>query len=296
MTHTEELEPVLAAEAWEGIRERLKASDTDALVLLWGPEEDIPTALETVEERCRLAFEGVPRESRKSFADGTTVFERVLPGPNRMYPDTDSVPISLEDDTIAEIRGRLPLDVSEMITRMTAWEVPRDTFPYILRNNLFPLLARITEELEIDPVFAGTLFGHTLKHVEGRYPRSPDFRYETVYDLLARLREKGIDPALAREMIPELYLHPQMDVDSILATLKFRRIPEREILDKIPYLCKIAEESGISEAPAARTRWMMGQLRPSALGNISLPDLYRHVRETNGKREGKDSVRGDAGR
>jgi hypothetical protein len=98
---------------------------------------------------------------------------------------------------------------------------------------------------------------------------------------MKHLREQGIDQAIAREMIAEQYRYSQMDVDSILATMKFKRVPEEEILGKIPFLCTIAAESGISEEPAARTRWMMGQLRPSALGNISLPELHRRVRENN---------------
>ncbi|MFA9452510.1 MAG: Glu-tRNA(Gln) amidotransferase subunit GatE [Candidatus Aminicenantaceae bacterium] len=295
MIHSEELDPVLPPEYWDRIRNELQADEEDALVLLWGPEEDIPTALETVEERCQLAFEGVPRESRKSFSDGTTVFERVLPGPNRMYPDTDSVPISLDYDTIEEIRSRLPLDVHDMSARMMDWGIPEDAYPYILRNNLFPLLTRIIEELEVDPVFAGTLFGHTLKHVEGKYPRSPDFRYEIIYDLIAHLKKEGIEPALAREMIGERYQHPQMDIESGLATIQFKKVSEAEILGRIPVLGTIAEESGISEDSGARTRWMMGQLRPSARGNISLPELHRHVRENNSQARAHSSREG-AGR
>ena len=281
MTHAEEIDPILPQDFWGRIRDELQAEEGDALMLLWGPEEDIPTALETVEERCRLAFDGVPRESRKSFEDGTTVFERVLPGPNRMYPDTDSVPISLEDDVIEEIRSRLPLDVSDMYARMREWGIPEDTYPYILRNNLFPLLSRVIEELGFDPVFSGTLFGHTLKHVEGRYPRSPHFRYEIVYDLLESLIEQDIDPVLARVMIGEQYRHPQMDIASLLAAVKFKPIPEEEILAKVPILSSIANETGVSMDPGVRTRWMMGQLRPSAQGNISLSELHRYVKENN---------------
>ncbi len=281
MTHTEELNPVLPPEFWDRLRDELQAEEEDALILLWGPEEDIPTALETVEERCQLAFEGVPRESRKSFPDGTTVFERVLPGPNRMYPDTDSVPISLEDDAIEEIRGRLPLEVSDMYARMRGWGIPEDTYPYILRNNLFPLLRRVIEELELDPVFSGTLFGHTLKHVEGMYPRSPHFRYELVYDLLDNLLKQGIDPTLARMVIGEQYQHPQMDITSLLTAVKFKPIPAEEILAKVPFLSKIAKETGISTDSGARARWMMGQLRPSAQGNISLSELHHYIRENN---------------
>jgi glutamyl-tRNA(Gln) amidotransferase subunit E len=173
------------------------------------------------------------------------------------------------------------MDVSDMYARMGEWGIPEDTHPYLLRNNLFPLVERITGELEVDPVFVGTLFGHTLKRVEGRFPRSEDFRYEQVFEVLQHLQRHGIEPALAREMLPELYQNPRMDMDSILTILKFRKIPEEHILEKIPYLCRIAEESGVSADPGARSRWMMGELRPTALGNISLADLFQSVISAN---------------
>jgi glutamyl-tRNA(Gln) amidotransferase subunit E len=284
MVHSEDIDGTgFPGKQWENLRKLLVSSAEDAQLLIWGPQEDIPTALETVEERCQIAFQEIPRESRKSFPDGTTVFERVLPGPNRMYPDTDSVPIPLDDAIIESIRERIPMDVSDMYSRMRGWGIPEDTFPYLLRNNLFPLIERVIGELGIDPVFAGTLFGHTLKRVEGRFPRSPDFRYQRVFDVLEYLLKQGIDPALARDMLPELFQHPQMDMDSILTILKFRKIPVDQILGKIPYLYRIAEESGVSPDPQARTRWMMGELRPAALGNIALAELYQRVIAENSK-------------
>jgi glutamyl-tRNA(Gln) amidotransferase subunit E len=78
MTHSEETEPVITAKESDRIREFLKAGVDDAQIILWGPSADIPTALETVEERIRMAFDGVPNETRKTFPDGTNMFERVL--------------------------------------------------------------------------------------------------------------------------------------------------------------------------------------------------------------------------
>ncbi len=281
MIHSEAVDPPASAVPWDRVRRDLGAAAGDAQLLIWGPAGDLPTALETVDERCRLAFAGVPRESRKSLADGTTVFERVLPGPNRMYPDTDSVPIPLDDAFIEKIRQVLPEDVSTMMARMQDWGVPLDVHRYIMSRNLFPLLKRIVQDLEADAKFVGTLLGHTLKHVEGRYPRSPEFAHEQVYDLIRGLKKQGLDLALARKMLPEIYRHPQMDIDSILATLKFKRLPESDILARVPYLRRIAEESGISRDSGARTRWMMGELRPVALGNMSLARLHRHVQGIN---------------
>jgi glutamyl-tRNA(Gln) amidotransferase subunit E len=277
LIHSEEVEKTIVLKHLGRVREILKASNDDAQLLVWGPKEDLPTALETVEERCRMAFEGVPRESRKSFEDGTTIFERVLPGPNRMYPDTDSVPIPLDDVYIEKIRERLPDDVHEMYGKLQQWNIPSDTFPYILRNNLVPLLEKIIRELKIDGKFAGTLLGHTLKHIEGQFPRALDFRYEIVCALLRFLINEELDLALAKDMLPEIYQHPKMDFDSVLETIKFKKIPKKEIFDKVPFLEKAAQKTGIHEDGGARNRWIMGELRKSALGNISLFELRDYV-------------------
>jgi len=280
MTHSEELAETLTQIQWQKIRDWLGAGSSDAQVVLWGPEEDIPTALETIEERCQLAFEGIPRESRKSFEDGTTIFERVLPGPDRMYPDTDSAPIPLDDEYVESIRKRLPVLIFDRLSQMQKWRIPQDTFAYLLRNNLVPLLEKMNTELGVDPKFAGTLLGQTLKHIQGQHPPLPHFSYETVYELLKFLKDKGLDFGLAKVMLPECYQHHQMDFESVLAALKFKRIPEKEILDKVPYLIQIAGKSSVSNDAAARVRWIMGKLHKISLGNIPMKRLKEFVEGT----------------
>jgi glutamyl-tRNA(Gln) amidotransferase subunit E len=285
MTHSEELEETLTQTQWQKIKDQLGAREDDSQVIIWGPENDIPTALETVEERCRLAFEGVPRESRKSLADGTTLFERVLPGPDRMYPDTDSPPLPLDDDYIDSIKIRLPVDVSERYAQMKKWDIPSDTFPYLLRNNLLPLLEKTHKELDIAPKFTATLFGHSLKHLEGQLTAVPPFSYERVFELLKFLQEKDIDVTLAKVMLPEIYRCPQMDPESVLAWLKFKKIPENDILEQVPDLINAAHQLGISDNEGARVRWIMGQLHKKALGNIPLSRLKDFVEDTSNHME-----------
>lgn len=277
MTHSEELKETYTQAQWQKIRTILGARENDAQVVVWGPEDDIPTAWETVEERCRLAFEGVPRESRKSLEDGTTLFERVLPGPDRMYPDTDSPPIPLDTDYIDSIKKRLPVDISQRYAQMKKWDIPSDTFPYLLRNNLIPLLEKILRELDIAPKFAGTLLGHSLKHIQGQVSVNPPFSYQRVFELLKFLKEKDIDLALAKVMLSEIYRSPRMDFESVLAALKFKKIPENMILDKVPALINDAQQLGISQNEGAQVRWIMGQLHKTALGNMSLSKLKDFV-------------------
>ena len=72
------------------VRARLHCNPEDAVVVVWGPEEDTVTAADEIRLRYVDAIDGIPNETRQPFADGSTDFERILPGPDRMYPDTDS--------------------------------------------------------------------------------------------------------------------------------------------------------------------------------------------------------------
>jgi glutamyl-tRNA(Gln) amidotransferase subunit E len=74
-------------------------------------------------------------------------------------------------------------------------------------------------------------------------------------------------------MLWELYRHPKMDFDSILTTLNFKRIPKEDIEARIPFLREKYKEIATSKDPGAETRWMMGELRKTAAGNIKLSEL-----------------------
>ncbi|MCK5346965.1 MAG: Glu-tRNA(Gln) amidotransferase GatDE subunit E, partial [Candidatus Heimdallarchaeota archaeon] len=183
MTHSEELQATLTSKEWDQIKELVGAKNSDAQILFWGPEDDIKTALETIDERCKMLFDGIPPETRKSFADGTTIFERVLPGADRMYPDTDSAPIPLANDYIEGLKKGMPVDVSDRYRQLKDWNIPEDTYKYILRNNLVPDMEKIINGLNFNAKFVGTFFGHTLKHIEGQIKPHVDFTYGKVYGM-----------------------------------------------------------------------------------------------------------------
>ncbi len=279
MDHDESLKPILGEKNLAIIKKMLSARSDDALLVFWGPEEDMDTALETVEERCKWAFEGVPNETRKAMPDGTTIFERVLPGADRMYPDTDSAPIPLKDDYIDELRKRIPVVSINAYRQMQKWGIPEDTYEYILKKDLFPVLEKLITEMKEDPVFAGTLLGHRLKYIEGQFPASKDFHYGLITMLVKKIRKKKLDMAIIFEIMPVLYQHPKMDFDSLLISVKYKQYSVKQILEDIPFLenkyCAIRK----SKRSGARTDWIMGHLRSKALGNMSLQELRKKVGE-----------------
>ncbi|RMH42974.1 MAG: Glu-tRNA(Gln) amidotransferase GatDE subunit E [Deltaproteobacteria bacterium] len=97
MIHSDVVDYGVEGPVWQQLRGATGADGDDALVLVWGPERDVATAAREILARAAEAVDGVPAETRQAFGDGTTGFERILPGPDRMYPDTDTPPLPIPD-------------------------------------------------------------------------------------------------------------------------------------------------------------------------------------------------------
>jgi glutamyl-tRNA(Gln) amidotransferase subunit E len=93
---------------WQKVRQLLDGPPAAPMILVWGSPEDVETALNEIEIRAQDALAGIPGETRRANTDGTTCFERILPGPDRMYPDTDLPPIPIPARRWDVIRTQLP--------------------------------------------------------------------------------------------------------------------------------------------------------------------------------------------
>jgi len=277
MTHSESLEPQIAEDDFQKIRAQLKADKNDAQLVFWGPKDDIKTALETIEERCLMAFDGVPEETRKSFVDGTTIFERVLPGADRMYPDTDSAPIPLALDYIDELGKHLPSDIIDRYEQLKKWKIPSDTYTYIFKKNLFPLIERIQKELKVPAKFTASYLAHHLKFVEGHYLMSDDFKTGIIFALFKYLKENNIQEELADVagiLVPGGFGER---VESVLHSISFKKVLEKDIFEQIPFLKEKFNQIAVHSNKKNQENWVMGQLRERALGNIALSLLKKKV-------------------
>jgi glutamyl-tRNA(Gln) amidotransferase subunit E len=277
MTHSEDLNPLLKAKEFERVSSFIGAGEDDAQIIIWGPEADIPTALETVDERIRLAYEGVPNETRKTFADGTNIFERVLPGRDRMYPDTDSEPIPLTDEYIEKLKERTPILVSERYHQLKSWNIPEDTYRYLLSKNMVPLIERISGNNGFTPRYIGTFLGHTFKNIEGRKKARKNFSYEKIYGLFGFISKKKLLPSLARVMLQVIYDHPDMEFGSVLTAIDFKRYSMNEITAPVDFLYQKFRQIRYSENEQAAIDWLMGQLHRQALGNVDLTELKSEI-------------------
>ncbi len=275
--HSESFKNVFGNETEKIIRKKLGLKEDDAWLIIWGAIDDMPTAIETIEERCEMAFEGVPKETRKSFEDGTTIFERVLPGANRMYPDTDSAPIPLEDSYI-ELQGKdLPTDIIERYKILKKWKVPEDVHTFIFSKNLFPLMEQIIDSTQTPPAYLGIFMGEKLKFAMHHYNKAPDFSFKILLPLFRFLKKENLDVQLSEKMLEVLLTYPKMDFASVLTVIGFKRFTEKELLERVPVLKAKFINGKTSVDKACIHRWIMGQLRKPALGNINLSDFSKKV-------------------
>jgi glutamyl-tRNA(Gln) amidotransferase subunit E len=279
--HTEELSPTFDIDFWKSMEKIIKSSKGDAMLIFRGPEDDISTALDVIQERCEMAMEGIPQETRKSFENGTTIFERVLPGADRMYPDTDSAPIPLANDYIEKLKKNMPSDIIDRYKQLKKWGIPEDTFTYIFSKNLYPHIENVIKKLKFDSKFTGTFFGHYLKFIEGHYKRGRDFDYHIVYGLFKFVKERKLESNILYPMLPMIYEQPQMEFESVLSDIRYKAHSKEEILAPVDFLREKYREIGKKQTPEAEANWIMGELRHRAMGNMPYNVLMKDLTKKN---------------
>ncbi len=96
------------------LKQELKLGDSDLFILLLAKGKPLEIALDIIVERVKMAFMGVPEETRQANDDGTHIFLRELGGKKRLYPDTDSQPIFITSQQLeyaSATKGRYPWDI-----------------------------------------------------------------------------------------------------------------------------------------------------------------------------------------
>jgi len=177
--HSDSKGETLASSQWQKIKKFTESSDEDTMVLVWGNKEDTDTAVREIIIRAKEATIGVPSETRQALSDGTNGFERILPGADRMYPDTDLPPLKVTSGRINKIKSGIP----ECFWLREEWyrklNIPEDILPELSISRFAGLFKMLINDWNINPVLASVALIV--------YPK--------------RLKKKGINPNLISEEI-----------------------------------------------------------------------------------------------
>jgi len=175
--HSDSLSETLSSSRWEAVRRAVRATGDDAVVVVWGPAADVKTAVQEIVIRAREAAIGVPSETRQALRDGTNGFERILPGPDRMYPDTDLPPKQVTEDRLERIRRGLPAPIWTREAWYRELGLPADVVEPLAVCREAGLFEVLVKDWGLDPTAAAVALV--------QFPK--------------RLRSKGLNPALLTE-------------------------------------------------------------------------------------------------
>jgi glutamyl-tRNA(Gln) amidotransferase subunit E len=182
----------------ERIRKRIRLGENDDFFIVFGPEGDCRTAADEIRLRFCDATVGVPKETRQALPGGFTTFERILPGPDRMYPDTDSPPTRVTQERVAEARSRLRPAPWERIERYLSWRVPEETAHYLIRRGGAEIVDAAVERTGVDGLFAAITLGQRVKAL--KRAGIPVQRLDM--DAWLAIFDRFTDGRLPREVLP----------------------------------------------------------------------------------------------
>ncbi|HXK09471.1 MAG TPA: Glu-tRNA(Gln) amidotransferase subunit GatE [Vicinamibacteria bacterium] len=259
------------------LREAARCRDEDGLVVVWGTERDVRTAADEVRLRCVDATDGVPHETRQPFADGTTDFERILPGPDRMYPDTDSPPTRLTRERVERLRSTLPERPWEREARYVAAGVPVQVVHYLVRRGGAVLVDRVVAEARADLRFAAFFFGERVKALRRAgvaVDRVPAEAWVGLFHALAvRPARREAWATLVRRMAS----HPGESVAVLLAELGMDDEPAGW-RTAVPRCLEAAEREAYDHDPGRVLRLATGRAMDALRGKIPARTVVEAVK------------------
>ncbi len=155
--HSDSKGETLTSSEWTKIRKAVGADWYDTLVVVWGSNEDTEMAAKEIIIRAKEATVGIPSETRQAFWDGTNGFERILPGADRMYPDTDLPPKKITDEHLEKIKLKLPEKFWEREKWYKELHVPEDCIRELSISKFAKLFEKVVKEWKVNPVLASVV-------------------------------------------------------------------------------------------------------------------------------------------
>ncbi|MGQ9706942.1 MAG: Glu-tRNA(Gln) amidotransferase subunit GatE [bacterium] len=217
---------------WKRFLTNYNIDKRDGIIIIIGRNEDIKTAVEEAIIRMREAVRGIPNETRQAMPDGTTGFERILPGPDRMYPDTDHPPIPIEEEHIVKIRSIIserPWERAERYKKLGLSD-------HIINELLDSEYKNTFDRIAVDVVVNHTLIAKTLiEDIKWVRRLGYDIKKLTDERLLEIFRayEKGLFPKDIMPSVLILAIQDDKSIEEILVEKDIKMIDEKVIKDVV---------------------------------------------------------------
>jgi glutamyl-tRNA(Gln) amidotransferase subunit E len=200
--HSDGKSDTITSSEWQKIKKFTNATDSDTMVIVWGSEQDVQTAVNEIIIRAKEATIGIPSETRQALSDGTNGFERILPGADRMYPDTDLPPKKITNERLNQIKEWLPEQFWKRIEWYNKLRIPKDTIEELSISKYAELFKKAVNDWKVNSTTAAVFLIQYPKRLK---------KYGILDEWLNENEFEGILKSYAEGKIPK---------DSLLTTLR----------------------------------------------------------------------------
>lgn len=226
----------LSSKEIEQLKTLFNVKLTDTIVLVWGNENDVETAAEEIKIRVIDATIGVPSETRQVFQDGTNDFERILPGPDRMYPDTDSPPTSISEKSLGKIKNNLPEKTWECEKRLTKIGIPEQIVNSLCISKNLKIFNKIIKNIEVNPVLVAVTLEEKLKYLKRKGKKVELISERNLYQLFEMLSGKKFGKEAILAILEFLADNPSKTTKEAVEKLNIKPMSNKElqnVVDKV---------------------------------------------------------------
>lgn len=275
--HSDSQENTLSTSEGQKIRKTVGAGENDTLVIVWGSEMDAEAGAKEIVIRAKEATIGIPSETRQALRDGTNGFERILPGPDRMYPDTDMPPVRIAPERIEAIRAAKPVPFWENEKWYRELGLPQDLILPLATSKYSKLFSKLVKDWAINPVLAAVVliqFPKRLKKKKLNVSILNDEIFEKIFSALK-------DGKLAKDGIFTL-----MEKILIQSSFSEELIPEKcsdaEFMDVL-LKCKVQINRTNLDNQEKSSEYLIGMIMNNLRGRIDGSKVAAFVNEISGQ-------------
>ena len=246
------------------MRKALNCEADDALIVIRGATQDTITAAKEIQLRYADAVEGIPHETRQPLAEGHTDFERILPGPDRMYPDTDSPPQRLTRERVEGLQILLPEPPWVREQRYGTAGVRQNTIHFLIRRGGARLVDHVVEDCGADLRRACIFFGEELKGLRRAGIAVDQISDERWCELFRLVSDQPVLWEARQTLVKELAEHPSDTVARLIEKLELAKEPA----DWSVTLSAETQAAPEDLEPEARHRHLMGRMMYQLRGRV----------------------------
>ncbi|MGA3212887.1 MAG: Glu-tRNA(Gln) amidotransferase subunit GatE [Terriglobales bacterium] len=241
------------------VSNRAKVSPQDDFYLVWGPEDDCRTAAEEIRLRFADAAQGIPKETRQALPGGFTTFERILPGPDRMYPDTDSPPTRITAERVEAARQRIHATPWQRLEQYSRWRVPVETTEYLIRRGSAEVVDMAVQKTGVDGLTAAIEIGQVGRSLKRAGVPLDSLRPEQWVGIFDLYTDGRLPRECIREVAQHLAFQPGTTAEAACDALGIRILSAEEWKPELGTLGMNGESARANQDSAKRLRYLAGK-------------------------------------